>query len=85
MSETFRVVPSTTPRPAVLSAVKRHARVEDALAVMGEGVVIGVTTATGGPVLRLVAFHQTHLGYVERTAGVVRRELTRACDESGDQ
>lgn len=38
----YRVVPSTTPLPSALVTTKRHTRVEDALAVMGDGVVVGV-------------------------------------------
>lgn len=66
-TETYRVVPSTTPRPSALTTTKRHSRVEGALAVMGDGVVVGVEGAN----LRPVAFHERHLPYVERTGGSV--------------
>lgn len=68
MSETYRVVPSTTPLPSALATARRYTRVEDAVGDMGEGVVVGVD----GPNLRLVAFHERHLPYVERTDGAVK-------------
>ncbi len=68
MAETFRVVRSTTPTPSALTTTRRHSTSESAVAEMADGIVVGVAGST----LRLVAFHERHLAYVERTAGVVR-------------
>lgn len=61
MSARYRVVPSTTYRPAQFALARRYERVEDAVAAMGEGVVL----ADDG---RLVAFHERHLPFVTHTA-----------------
>jgi hypothetical protein len=74
MSETFRVVKTTTPTPSALHATKRHATAEAAVAEMGEGVVLAVDD-TGA--LRLVAFHQRHIDWVMRTDAVV--QVARPC------
>lgn len=59
--ETYRVVPTPTPRPSHLALARTYDDVNTAVAAMGEGVVM---SATG----RLVAFHERHLGYLERRA-----------------
>lgn len=62
-TETFGVVPGPMYRPSQLALAKAHPTVEDAVAVMGDGMVLGGSA-------RLVAFHERHLPMIERLAGV---------------
>jgi hypothetical protein len=48
-------------RPSGLALARTYPRLEDALAAMGDGVVV----AEGG---RIVAFHERHLALMERRA-----------------
>lgn len=54
----YRIVASTHYTPAALALAPRHARFEDAVRGMGEGIVL----AEGG---RIAAFHEKHLRFVE--------------------
>lgn len=60
-TETYRIVRSPLFKPSQLAMSNRYSRLEDAVADMGEGVVIG----EGG---RLVAFHERHLNLARRLA-----------------
>lgn len=57
----YRVAAGPLYSPARLARARRYDRLEDALAVMGTGVVVADRT-------RLVAFHETHLDTVTRLA-----------------
>lgn len=59
MSAPYCVVPSTTVTPARIARARTYRDIADAVAAMGEGVVLG---ADG----HLAAFHERHLAIVER-------------------
>ena len=61
MSAGFRVIPGVFASPAVSAHATRRQRIEDAIADMGNGLVIDESG-------RVVAFHESHLPFV--TAGV---------------
>lgn len=67
-TETYRVIPSLTPPRSSVALAKRHSRIEDAFAAMGDGVVVGVRDDAP---LRLVAFHERHMPMALRTNGAV--------------
>lgn len=60
--EVFRVVRSPTFKPSQYALAPRFSRLEDAFIEMGEGIVLGEEG-------RVVAFHEKHLWFIERSPG----------------
>lgn len=64
MSETYCIVPGPFFAPVTLALAPTRSAVENAVADMGEGMVV---TADGS---RIVAFHERHLPTLERLAQI---------------
>lgn len=56
---TYRVLPGPTATRAQRALARRYSDLDEALANMGRGIVIADDD-------RLVAFHERHLGWIER-------------------
>lgn len=56
-AEVFRIVRSPNYRPSHLALARTYSRLEDAVADMGEGIVVGIDG-------RVVAFHEKHLRWI---------------------
>jgi hypothetical protein len=64
MSKLYRVVAGPLFGPANLALARRYGEIENAVADMGQGVVVSDDGA------RVVAFHERHLDAVERLAAI---------------